>query len=524
MLFSFLTYYSGLLLIFLRFFLRKGLYVFNYHSFNTFINDYWKFGSLYESNYKERFEKQIRFFNKYFKKIKNFELSKDSYKEPTYLLTFDDGYRDNFYIGLPLLRKYSVPSVFFIATGVINTKDLLWHDEVRLVYENNDKKNILHSMSLKSQCKKKLQELKQQGAKEFKRKINGLKKVHNPNLRLMMNWNEIKKASGHNILIGSHTHTHPVMTKLNFDEQLRELERSIKMIKNKLGYYPAFFSYPSGASDTYSQETIDILKKFGIRYSFTTDKGINNEITSPYCLKRIGINPSDPIPIVGLKIININLKNILKRKIIEEIGPKVRQFGVFNFLKRVIKKLLRTIGIFFDSYYVLYRELEKPIESFDTSEKIEVKEINYKDFEQSEFYNLYPRNKRDLYKGRFSSDDYQAFGVRINSKLVYMTWIATDFIEIKRIHFEQKLKKGEGILVDSYALPEARRLGIHKFMNGYRLQKLRDKGVKKVYAAVVAENKPALTTQIRHGFTQGERITWIKFGRLEKYFKKEVNF
>ena len=92
------------------------------------------------------------------------------------------------------------------------------------------------------------------------------------------------------------------------------------------------------------------------------------------------------------------------------------------------------------------------------------------------------------------------------------------------LNFNKKLDQDEGILIDSFALPEARDLGIHSYMNGYRLEKLKEKGIKKVYAGVLAENVPALKTQIKYDFKNGEKVTLLKLGRIKKYIKKDGHF
>jgi GNAT superfamily N-acetyltransferase len=195
-----------------------------------------------------------------------------------------------------------------------------------------------------------------------------------------------------------------------------------------------------------------------------------------------------------------------------------------NSLRRLLKKIGNIFGFRLETYYVLHRTLDEEIKQFPLSEETCIKELTYEDFKDSEFFHLYPQNKKDLYKKRFSDQAYHAYGVSIDDELVYMTWIATDFLSIGKILIEKPLEQDEGVLVDSFVLPKARRHGIHMYMNGYRLKKLKEKGVRKVYAAVLAENTPALKTQIKHGFRQGEKITWLKWGKLQKYFKKSINF
>ncbi|MDP9229110.1 MAG: polysaccharide deacetylase family protein [Bacteroidota bacterium] len=65
-----------------------------------------------------------------------------SIKSKTICITFDDGYKDNYFYAKPLLEKYNFPCSFFIATKYINQKQLFWWDELEFI--------ILHTPDLPS--------------------------------------------------------------------------------------------------------------------------------------------------------------------------------------------------------------------------------------------------------------------------------------------------------------------------------------------------------------------------------------
>lgn len=130
-----LLYYSGISIFFLKRKASKGLYVFNYHNFSTFLNSYWTFGSLFETSYQKNFNKQIKFYTKYFKRFPLHNPQGCNLKNRFFMLTFDDGYKDNHTIALPIMIKYRIPSIFFVTTSVIGSHEKLWFDRIRFGYE-----------------------------------------------------------------------------------------------------------------------------------------------------------------------------------------------------------------------------------------------------------------------------------------------------------------------------------------------------------------------------------------------------
>ena len=64
-------------------------------------------------------------------------LARGRFDEPTALVTFDDGYRDNYELGFPVLRSLGVPACFFVVSGYVDTPSLPWWDRDRLFGEEN---------------------------------------------------------------------------------------------------------------------------------------------------------------------------------------------------------------------------------------------------------------------------------------------------------------------------------------------------------------------------------------------------
>jgi peptidoglycan/xylan/chitin deacetylase (PgdA/CDA1 family) len=304
---AYLLFVTGILSVLMRILLKNGLYVFNYHSFNTLENDYWKFGSLFSSNYQDNFTKQLRFFDKHMEGIQSFALDSIPMDRPRFMLTFDDGYKDNCQIALPVLARLAVPAVFFVATQPAGTDELLWYDKVRFFYEHTNKGKGLRPIVHKKKLKKRLAEMKSMGTAEREKCLREMEENFPPHAPLMMDWEDIRKAHARGIQIGSHSHTHPILTHLDEVDQGKEIHESSAMITKNVQAAPFLFSYPEGDEKAFSQDTVRLLESAGIRFAFTTADGVNLDMSSPYHLKRIGIKASDPVPVAALRIIRSSL-------------------------------------------------------------------------------------------------------------------------------------------------------------------------------------------------------------------------
>src|SRR5690606_15431462 len=58
-------------------------------------------------------------------------------------VTFDDGYRDNLEIALPILQRHGVPAIFFIATSYLEERRLFWWDRVAYLVKASRKDEIV---------------------------------------------------------------------------------------------------------------------------------------------------------------------------------------------------------------------------------------------------------------------------------------------------------------------------------------------------------------------------------------------
>ena len=87
-----------------------------------------------------------------------------------------------------------------------------------------------------------------------------------------MNIKQLQELKEANMVIGSHSVNHFVMSKLSEDEQVYEIENSFNFIEKKLGSQQIkTFCYPYGGFHTFSKETEEILNNYGFDFSFNVE-------------------------------------------------------------------------------------------------------------------------------------------------------------------------------------------------------------------------------------------------------------
>ena len=218
------------------------------------------------------------------------------------LVTFDDGYRDNFTLAYPILKELKIPAIFFIATDQINSRKLGWWDITAYCIKHSKKKEITYhgrTFDLSGQCSQSIRHfhkiLQMMDARQQKRVLNELFDtcgVQYPDLdeqsAQLMDWDQIRSMSGNGIAIGSHTHTHPILSRMSETEQRYEMMESGAIIESQTGRRPRSIAYPVGRHIHISAKTPAIASGAGYCAGFSFNTGINSfRELDPFNIKRI---------------------------------------------------------------------------------------------------------------------------------------------------------------------------------------------------------------------------------------------
>jgi peptidoglycan/xylan/chitin deacetylase (PgdA/CDA1 family) len=106
--------------------------------------------------------------------------------------------------------------------------------------------------------------------------------------RRTMTWDELRAIAQQGFEIGSHTETHPHLTRLDDDDLARELQASRERVEAEIGAPCAWLAYPFG---DYDARVMAATRSAGYSAGFALAAPIGN--FSPYAIPRVGLYRSD---------------------------------------------------------------------------------------------------------------------------------------------------------------------------------------------------------------------------------------
>ena len=225
----------------------------------------------------EHFEAHIRFLADTYPVLR-FEDDWSKAVEPSVVLTFDDGYVDNWEKALPILQKYDVPATFFISTGYIDTGKPFWWDALDQIFHDSSEGTLVIDRESvpKGNVKKAHSLLRHMTPTQRDQVLSGLKSSICSKHRLSMrpmSVDELKKFSNSPLVtIGAHTVSHSSLQFESSELQAWEIGESRKMLESWLDRRIDLFSYPFGDC---SAETVQLLKEKGFVKAGTVAAGLS---------------------------------------------------------------------------------------------------------------------------------------------------------------------------------------------------------------------------------------------------------
>ena len=104
--------------------------------------------------------------------------------------------------------------------------------------------------------------------------------------REMLTWDEVRRTMDLT-RFGGHSHTHPILSRLDRAAAEREIRTCRDRIAAETGVAPTAFAYPNGRPEDYTAETQEILRALGFTAAYATSEGIAGRQTDWMAVKRL---------------------------------------------------------------------------------------------------------------------------------------------------------------------------------------------------------------------------------------------
>jgi peptidoglycan/xylan/chitin deacetylase (PgdA/CDA1 family) len=206
------------------------------------------------------------------------------------LLTFDDGYRDNYEIAYPLLRRHGLTATFFPATAFLDGGRIAWWDELAWIVHRATCATLpagpwsptplplgpdqQHTTSVLVGYYKGLASLDAEMFVEQVAEASGAGRCPPAEYEsLWMTWDMVRELRLGGMAIGGHTATHPILARLTVAEQENEISEGARRLASELGSPMRWFAYPVGSRASFTAATQQILRDHGIELAFSFHGG-----------------------------------------------------------------------------------------------------------------------------------------------------------------------------------------------------------------------------------------------------------
>ena len=285
------------------------------------------------------FKRQLDFFKENFSVVTMEEVIEavqegKKLPEKALLLTFDDGYTDNYTVALPLLAERGLQGSFFVPAKPLDKGGLLEVNKIHFTLAKGDEKNIVrdildYSLKVKEKLREKLNTADRDISEELYKKYavsNGRDSVDTSFIKKMLqevlpagnrteiidilfdkyvevseevlanelyvNKTQLKVMKKLGMFIGVHGYEHSHLANLTETEQNKDLDSALCVMREFIDEDAWVMNYPYGS---YNETTLRLIKSKGAVLGLTTKRGVTDiDVTSALESARLDCNDFPP--------------------------------------------------------------------------------------------------------------------------------------------------------------------------------------------------------------------------------------
>ncbi|MDQ2898391.1 MAG: polysaccharide deacetylase family protein [Acidobacteriota bacterium] len=225
-------------------------------------------------------------------------------------ITVDDGYGD-FSVAAPVFQSFGLKVTIFVVSGFLDRELWLWTDRVKYLFAQTTVPNVeiagasydLATVKSRNRSEDRLEQIMiRMSDTERRRTLENLPRILRtalpsrlPEQYAPLSWDELKALQRAGIEVGAHTKTHPILSRLEGTEQIRdEVQGSKNRVEAALDAPVLHFCYPNGTKEDYDKRSVDCVRECGFETAVTTTEALNERGADLFQLSRIGVGPETP--------------------------------------------------------------------------------------------------------------------------------------------------------------------------------------------------------------------------------------
>jgi peptidoglycan/xylan/chitin deacetylase (PgdA/CDA1 family) len=226
------------------------------------------------------------------------------------LITFDDGYENNYIEAFPILRRAGATALFFLTTNFVgHTGSYLWFDRLDAISTTLTRgafTSWAHARKMPEEASTPdsfRTWLKALTGGERERLLLDLEHLAGPVVRQRldpeiagpMTWDQAREMAGHGMTFGSHTASHQILANISPEEATVEVVTSRRDIEAHLDRPCWSFSYPNGETTDFRPADQAAVKAAGYECAFSQVPGFVDRRGDPFALHRMPIPASSDL-------------------------------------------------------------------------------------------------------------------------------------------------------------------------------------------------------------------------------------